>query len=169
MWCSYISLHFQVAKVLLIEELLHQLIGSLSHYLPGFIHPRWCRISSINSMQGSLAWLRWNTPWWFQFCHIFSPLPGEMIPFKLIFLKAGWFNHPLEDMIETWHLDTTESDWGQETTLSHLSITIQAGTRVSCRIASSTVAVCFWRNVGFERHAHIINSFGRCNYLHGVQ
>ena len=27
----------------------NQLIGSLSHYLQGFIHPRWCRISSINS------------------------------------------------------------------------------------------------------------------------
>ena len=27
------------------------LIGSLSHYLPCFIHPRWCRISSINSMK----------------------------------------------------------------------------------------------------------------------
>ena len=24
-------------------------VGSLSHYLQGFIHPRWCRISSINS------------------------------------------------------------------------------------------------------------------------
>ena len=31
------------------EDILHQLIGSLSHYLQGFIHPRWCRISSINS------------------------------------------------------------------------------------------------------------------------
>ena len=31
------------------EGILHQLIGSLSHYLQGFIHPRWCRISSINS------------------------------------------------------------------------------------------------------------------------
>jgi len=31
------------------EEILHQLIGNVSHYLPGFIHPRWCRISSINS------------------------------------------------------------------------------------------------------------------------
>ena len=30
-------------------KILHQLIGSLSHYLHGFIHPRWCRISSINS------------------------------------------------------------------------------------------------------------------------
>ena len=26
-----------------------QLIGSLSHYLQGFIHPRWCKISAINS------------------------------------------------------------------------------------------------------------------------
>ena len=32
------------------EEILHQLTGSLSHYLQGFIHPRWCRISSINSI-----------------------------------------------------------------------------------------------------------------------
>ena len=34
--------------VLLMAEILHQLIGSLSNYLQGFIHPRWCRISSIN-------------------------------------------------------------------------------------------------------------------------
>ena len=37
-------------------EILHQLIGSLSHYLRGFIHPRWCRISAINSSRG------WNNP-----------------------------------------------------------------------------------------------------------
>ena len=36
--------------ILLMAEILHQSIGSLSHYLQGFIHPRWCRISSINSM-----------------------------------------------------------------------------------------------------------------------
>ena len=30
-------------------EILHQLIGSLAHYLQGYIHPRWCRISAINS------------------------------------------------------------------------------------------------------------------------
>ena len=35
-------------------EILHQLIGSLSHYLQGLIHPRWCRISSINSMTADL-------------------------------------------------------------------------------------------------------------------
>ena len=34
--------------LLLMEEILHQLIRSLSHYLQGFIHPKWCRISSIN-------------------------------------------------------------------------------------------------------------------------
>ena len=27
--------------ILLMEEILHQLIGNLSHYLQGFIHPRW--------------------------------------------------------------------------------------------------------------------------------
>ncbi len=35
--------------LLLMAEILHQLIGSLSHYLWGFIHPRWCKISVINS------------------------------------------------------------------------------------------------------------------------
>ena len=37
-------------QILLMEKILHQLIGSLSHVLQGFIHVRWCRISSINSM-----------------------------------------------------------------------------------------------------------------------
>ena len=41
--------YFESEILLLMEEILHQLIGSLSHYLQGFIHPRWCRISSINS------------------------------------------------------------------------------------------------------------------------
>ena len=30
-------------------EGIHQLVGNLSHCLQGFIHPRWCRISSSNS------------------------------------------------------------------------------------------------------------------------
>ena len=34
--------------ILLMEEILHQLIDSLSHDLQGFVHLRWCRISSIN-------------------------------------------------------------------------------------------------------------------------
>ena len=42
------------------EEILHQLIGSSSHYLQGFIcfiHvKRWCRISSINSIIRTLEW-----------------------------------------------------------------------------------------------------------------
>ena len=39
------------------EEILHHLIGSLSHYLQGFIHPRWCRISSINSIVVGFSFL----------------------------------------------------------------------------------------------------------------
>ena len=38
--------------ILLIEEILHQLIGSLSHYFQGFVHARWLfGISSVNSMK----------------------------------------------------------------------------------------------------------------------
>ena len=35
-----------------LEEILHQLVGRLSHYLQGLKHPRWCRISAINSSNG---------------------------------------------------------------------------------------------------------------------
>lgn len=32
------------------EEILHQLrLVVLSHYLQGYIHPKWCRIPPINS------------------------------------------------------------------------------------------------------------------------
>ena len=41
----------KLSKILLIEEILHQLIGSLSHYVQVSLHPWWCRISSINSIQ----------------------------------------------------------------------------------------------------------------------
>ena len=36
-------------ELLLMEENLHQFIWKMSHYLQGFIHPRWCKFSSINS------------------------------------------------------------------------------------------------------------------------
>ena len=42
LWLAYM--------ILLMEEILHQLIGSLSHYLQGFRHPR-CRISCINNIK----------------------------------------------------------------------------------------------------------------------
>ncbi len=40
------------------KNLANQLISSLSQYLQGLLHPRWCRISSINSMN------------WFRICSI---------------------------------------------------------------------------------------------------
>ena len=50
----------QLWMILLMAEILHQFIdfiGSLSHYLYGFIPPRWCKISAINSRK----WL-WMIP-----------------------------------------------------------------------------------------------------------
>ena len=42
-------------NILLMEEILHQLIWYISHYLQDSIHPRWCRISSINSISRILT------------------------------------------------------------------------------------------------------------------
>ena len=40
----------QNPELLLMAEIVHHLEQRLSHHSQGFIHPRWCRISSINSM-----------------------------------------------------------------------------------------------------------------------
>ena len=54
----FFGLFGEVVQILLMEEILHQLIGSLFHCLQGFIHPRWCRISSINSIFTVLVFQR---------------------------------------------------------------------------------------------------------------
>ena len=64
----YICLQpFWRAVLLLMEEIQHQLIGSLPHYLQGFLHPRWCRISSINSTAickvSAATALGFSSPW----------------------------------------------------------------------------------------------------------
>ena len=58
--------------ILLMEEILHQLIGSLSYYFQGFIHPRECRISSINSIL-THAWCMffWRWWWFWWYCWLF--------------------------------------------------------------------------------------------------
>ena len=46
----------EMHKILLMEEILHQLIWTICYYLQGFIYLRWCRISSINSMNSPRLW-----------------------------------------------------------------------------------------------------------------
>ena len=56
-WClSYVYL-------LLMAEILHQLMGNLSHYLQGFIHPRW-----LAGFLPSTVW-PWYSHVWICFCH----------------------------------------------------------------------------------------------------
>ena len=63
---SEVRKHKIISVLLLMAEILHQLISSSSHYLQGFIHPRWCRIFSINSLtlaiQTPIVSYRWKTP-----------------------------------------------------------------------------------------------------------
>ena len=57
--------------ILLMEEILHQLVGRLSHYLRGFIHPRWLfGISSMNSIVGCYHYV---------VLHPFLDLQGRLI------------------------------------------------------------------------------------------
>ena len=59
---GWITKAFCLPTLVLMAEILHQLIGSLSHYLQGFIHPRWCRISSINTIT-SCIWSFRSSRW----------------------------------------------------------------------------------------------------------
>ena len=38
--CAYALFIKILCVILLMEDILHQLVGSLSHYLQGFVHPR---------------------------------------------------------------------------------------------------------------------------------
>ena len=88
-------------QLLLMAEILHQLIGSLSHYLQGFIHHRWCRISSINSSIGIVSFspflLRIPEPESIHFFHVECHGPGFWKPF---FFNSGpgvvflWWKKP---------------------------------------------------------------------------
>ncbi len=53
--CELGGYFFTPPMILLMAEILHQLIGSLSHCFWGFIHPRWCRISAINGRRSLLV------------------------------------------------------------------------------------------------------------------
>jgi len=55
--------------------------GSFSHYLQGFIHPRWCRISSINSMIYRV---------YLQYMHILDTIPSFPIP-EVYLVRASFF------------------------------------------------------------------------------
>ena len=51
-------------NILLMEDILHQLIGSLSQYLRGLVHPGWR--SSTNSMLKKTIRLKWIVASWHQ-------------------------------------------------------------------------------------------------------
>ena len=85
-------------------------VGSLSHYLQGFLHPKWCRISSINSSNPPLiaclfvCFVKWRTAWWFHPRWRNCPLISTSFPWQKkrrdgnernaqkmrVFLKRPW-------------------------------------------------------------------------------
>ena len=66
-------------RILLMEEILQQLIGSLSPYLQGLVHLRWCKISSINSISQSLS--------------VYQQICRSMAPFVTKDLATFWICH----------------------------------------------------------------------------
>ena len=48
--------------ILLMAEILHQLMGSLSHYFQGFIRPRWLGMGFLNHQQYHPRKLRYKSP-----------------------------------------------------------------------------------------------------------
>ena len=76
-----------IGNILLMDKILHQLIGSLSHYSQGFLHTRRCRISSINSILVVATHFL-----------MFTPIFGEMIQFD------SYFSDGLKPPTRIWFL-----------------------------------------------------------------
>ena len=78
-----IRVHFPV--LLLIEEILHLFIGRLPYYFQGFIHPRWCRNSSINHMLVCQSVYTFPLPYKAS-QHLF---PLVLVPMKLAYIQTN--------------------------------------------------------------------------------
>ena len=98
--------------MLLMEEILHQLVGSLSQYLQGSLHPRWCRISSINSMSAdnfsqyfgkyvsqTFIFGSISQPWIYQWLKIFRRF------WKLVGGNAKWNPHVVSHTLTYIYLE----------------------------------------------------------------
>ena len=94
-------------NILLMAEILHQLIAGLPPYIQGFIHPWWCRISSINSIAKQLGCPK-APQFHGGFGQIFRPTPpgrsgsqGKIFlaavakennsPTQVVFITGWWF------------------------------------------------------------------------------
>ena len=66
--------------ILLMDKILHHQGWWLSHYLQGFIHPRWCRISSINSWSSTAGNLNFFSNWNFGDSYCLNPSFFEVQP-----------------------------------------------------------------------------------------
>ena len=78
-----IRVHFPLLP--LIEEILHLFISSLPYYLQGFIHPRWCRISSINRMLVYQSVYTFPLPYKAS-QHLF---PLVLVPMKMAYIQTN--------------------------------------------------------------------------------
>ena len=84
---AWMTIQFGMETLLLLmAEILHQLIGSLSHYLQGFIHPRWW-LSAINSSKFYLHSTIWSIHW--------------VLP-KYWGKPSGWFIHEGWWLVSHW-------------------------------------------------------------------
>ena len=136
--------------ILLTAEILHQLIGSWSHYLKGFMHTRWLfRTTSINSMKR--LWLTTRsllTPrGWSRCPPCRAFLPGRPFFFrpylswgknltwgytltgglnKLLWKKSGWFLSKLQGVdfsdFSLWRSPKNQTPCVMKTTKSQGSI-----------------------------------------------
>jgi hypothetical protein len=73
------------------EEILHQLIDGLSHYLKGFNHPWWCRISSIHSSASSQGLTKLQKPGRYQGVPFFDRRLAPSVALEWRFrLEEAW-------------------------------------------------------------------------------
>ena len=73
--------------------------GSLSHYLQGFIHPGWCRISSIKSRWNSLSWNNLPIPYVGRWS-VFAYMEGWFLWFSCREIYRTWTLWAYKDKVK---------------------------------------------------------------------
>ena len=166
----------QKEEILLMEEILHQWIGSLSHYLQGFIHPRWCRISSINSRSFLMKNHHFQIPW-INFDGVnpafFPTGPASLLPSQLVsnmehdyymprvgkvFLRSTWCAVQLKNRVFVQlplGENVSQNLWQRVTGNTHMS-----GRKNTCLRMQWTKL--FWMSslcMKFAKHLHKIGFF----------
>ena len=137
----------------LMEEILHQLIGSLSHYFQGFIHPRWCRISSINSRNKK----KWSFLIEFAFViqESYSTTTKSLSGFRLLVCWKKMIQLQQYSYILYIFIENMKIGWMVHDGFIRSMMFLPSTNHLTHQLSSCAMSQCGWGLHGIISHGHV--------------